>query len=179
MKKSHINKKHLDIETLRSRIKSALQLDESELDRYIGEKREKVKGEFTPELYNNLTDEPFLHMIAFDEKLDLYKDNEKIETISKSALKVFEELRKRGFNPRLEYCLPIDSKYRIDIALSKHMIAIEIDGPHHNIPEQREKDSYKEKLMREYGWYVLRFSSTEAYNNPKGVVDKITEHIGK
>lgn len=47
-------------------------------------------------------------------------------------------------------------KYFIDFAIEDKMIALEIDGKQHLLPERIEKDKEKDKYLNENGWVVYR-----------------------
>jgi very-short-patch-repair endonuclease len=65
-------------------------------------------------------------------------------------------------------------KYRIDIALPAHNIAIECDGKaYHSTPSQKAHDRQKNAYLRDNGWKVLRFSGKRIYNDTRGVIARI------
>jgi very-short-patch-repair endonuclease len=51
--------------------------------------------------------------------------------------------------------------YFIDFAFVNQMVAIEIDGSQHLLPERKERDDKKDKLLNELGWLVIRVSEKE------------------
>lgn len=63
--------------------------------------------------------------------------------------------------------------YFIDFAFVNQMVAIEIDGSQHLLPERKEKDDKKDKLLNELGWLVIRISEKEIKTNIKEVFKKI------
>jgi very-short-patch-repair endonuclease len=69
-------------------------------------------------------------------------------------------------------------KYRIDIAITSELIAIECDGKDfHSLPSQKAHDRRKNKYLRENGWTVLRFSGKQICNNIPKVISKIDAAI--
>jgi hypothetical protein len=46
-----------------------------------------------------------------------------------------------------------------DLAIVEICLDIEVDGPHHLLPAQREKDQVRDRWMRRAGWEVERFST--------------------
>lgn len=65
-------------------------------------------------------------------------------------------------------------KYRIDIALTAHRIAIECDGKaYHSTPEQKAHDRRKNAYLRRHGWKVLRFSGSRITKDLKGIIARI------
>jgi very-short-patch-repair endonuclease len=55
--------------------------------------------------------------------------------------------------------------YFIDFAFVNQMVAIEIDGSQHLLPERKERDDKKDKLLNELGWLVIRISEKEIKTN--------------
>lgn len=63
--------------------------------------------------------------------------------------------------------------YFIDFAFVNQMVAIEIDGSQHLLPERKESDDKKDKLLNELGWLVIRVSEKEIKINIKEVFNTI------
>lgn len=63
--------------------------------------------------------------------------------------------------------------YFIDFAFVNQMVAIEIDGSQHLLPERKERDDKKDKLLNELGWLVIRVSEKEIKTNIKEVFNTI------
>jgi very-short-patch-repair endonuclease len=55
--------------------------------------------------------------------------------------------------------------YFIDFAFVNQMVAIEIDGSQHLLPERKERDDKKDKLLNELGWLVIRVSEKKIKTN--------------
>lgn len=49
-------------------------------------------------------------------------------------------------------------EYRIDLAYGRWKIAIEYDGKHHFTEDQKRSDHYKDELLHQEGWTVLRMT---------------------
>jgi very-short-patch-repair endonuclease len=64
--------------------------------------------------------------------------------------------------------------YFIDFAFVNEMVAIEIDGSQHLLPERKESDDKKDKLLNELGWLVIRVSEKEIKTN----IDEVFKQIG-
>ncbi len=67
------------------------------------------------------------------------------------------------------------SCYKIDIANSRKMVAIEIDGYTHNSPIIKEKDARKTEFLEGLGWKVFRVSNRRAIQETAKVVSEIIE----
>ena len=52
-------------------------------------------------------------------------------------------------------------------------MAIEVDGSQHLLPERKERDDKKDKLLNELGWFVVRISEKEIKTNIGEVFNKI------
>jgi very-short-patch-repair endonuclease len=63
--------------------------------------------------------------------------------------------------------------YFIDFAFVNQMVAIEIDGSQHLLPERKESDDKKDKLLNNLGWFVVRISEKEIKTNIENVFNKI------
>lgn len=69
--------------------------------------------------------------------------------------------------------------YFIDFAFVNQMVAIEIDGSQHLLPERKERDDKKDNLLNELGWLVIRISEKEIKTNIKEVFNKITSILNE
>lgn len=69
--------------------------------------------------------------------------------------------------------------YFVDFAFVNQMVAIEIDGSQHLLPERKESDDKKDKLLNDLGWFVVRISENEIKNNIKEVFNKITSILNE
>lgn len=50
-------------------------------------------------------------------------------------------------------------RYRLDFAVPKVKIAIEVDGPHHLRPDVAHRDALRDAWLRERGWVILRVTA--------------------
>jgi very-short-patch-repair endonuclease len=64
--------------------------------------------------------------------------------------------------------------YFIDFAFVNEMVAVEIDGSQHLLPERKESDNKKDELLNELGWVVIRVSEKEIKTN----IDEVFKQIG-
>lgn len=63
--------------------------------------------------------------------------------------------------------------YFIDFAFINEMVAVEIDGSQHLLPDRKERDDKKDKLLNDLGWLVIRVSEKEIKTNIENVFDQI------
>lgn len=64
----------------------------------------------------------------------------------------------------------LPTHYKIDIAIPKARIAIEVDGASHCSTERQAQDRKKDAFLMRSGWKVLRFSNAEVMANTKKCV---------
>lgn len=69
--------------------------------------------------------------------------------------------------------LPDGREYRIDLAYPMVKLAIEIDGPHHRLPEHRARDARRDRRLRALGWTVERFDEDQVTYHPELVLHTI------
>ena len=63
--------------------------------------------------------------------------------------------------------------YFIDFAFVNETVAVEIDGSQHLLPERKERDDKKDKLLNDLGWLVIRVSEKEIKTN----IDEVFKQI--
>lgn len=68
-------------------------------------------------------------------------------------------------------------RFRIDFAYVPELIAIEIDGPHHELPEVEDYDRWRQAVLEGLGWEVLRFKEEDLVYRPGLVVWSIREAL--
>jgi hypothetical protein len=69
--------------------------------------------------------------------------------------------------------VPGTPRFRIDFAYLAERIAIEIDGPHHELPEVEGYDRWRQQILEDLGWEVLRFKEEDLVYRPGFVVREI------
>lgn len=78
---------------------------------------------------------------------------------------------------QLEVPLPGGGHYRIDFAYPMVELAIEIDGPHHRLPEVKARDARRDHRLRQLGWTVERFDEDVVTYNPERVLITIRRRL--
>ena len=66
------------------------------------------------------------------------------------------------------------SFYVADFYCAEKRFIIELDGMHHDFPDQKEYDKARDKLLNSFGMYILRIKNEELKNMP-AVLAKIGE----
>ena len=113
------------------------------------------------------------------ERLEFMKNNPdktawRLSNISYPEKLFIEYVEKNGLDKKYsivrEYSV---FPYFIDFAFVNQMVAIEIDGSQHLLPERKERDDKKDKLLNELGWLVIRVSEKEIKSDIEEVFTKI------
>ena len=68
--------------------------------------------------------------------------------------------------------------YFIDFAFVNQMVAVEVDGSQHLLPERKESDDKKDKLLNNLGWSIVRISEKEIKTNIDDVFKQILTILG-
>lgn len=75
------------------------------------------------------------------------------------AWQTLRTLRDHSFPVRRQH--PINDLI-VDFAITRARLVIEIDGGIHNLPDVRERDEERDKLLESLGWSVLRIPAEDA-----------------
>lgn len=67
--------------------------------------------------------------------------------------------------------------YILDFYSHKLKLVIEVDGDYHFIPEQIEKDNYRDESLEKDGLNVIRFTNEEVLKSIETCLMKIKEYI--
>jgi very-short-patch-repair endonuclease len=109
--------------------------------------------------------------IMREKRLEFMKNNPektawRLSNVSYPEKLCIEYIEKNGLDKKYsivrEYSV---FPYFIDFAFVNEMIAVEIDGSQHLLPERKESDDKKDKLLNELGWLVIRVSEKEIKTN--------------
>jgi len=80
------------------------------------------------------------------------------------------KLRADGFHIRRQ--VPFRG-YILDFACFDRRLAIEVDGPHHEDPEQQQHDAIRDRVLRREGFQTLRFPGRAVHEEIDAVMDVI------
>lgn len=94
-------------------------------------------------------------------------------TWTKPHMRLFMALNKRGIPFLSEELVRCGVHgFQVDFLISPNII-VEIDGESHLRESRRLKDEWKDRLLGEYGYKVLRFTNREVMRDASPVADKI------
>ena len=68
-------------------------------------------------------------------------------------------------------------RYVADFCCPAMKFVVEVDGGHHNEPEQREQDKERDAFLLDQGFTVLRVWANEVQKNTDGVIQKILDFL--
>jgi very-short-patch-repair endonuclease len=69
-------------------------------------------------------------------------------------------------------------KYTVDFACPAVKLVIEVDGPSHDDPEQKNFDDTRTEYLQQSGWRVIRFTNAEIYDGIEAVEALIAKALG-
>ena len=70
-------------------------------------------------------------------------------------------------------------QYVVDFYCPQGKLAIEIDGATHSTPQQKIADLQRTERIQSHGITVARFTNTDIFENPDGVLTAIIESLKK
>jgi very-short-patch-repair endonuclease len=70
-------------------------------------------------------------------------------------------------------------QYVVDFYCPQGKLVIEIDGATHSTPQQMAIDLQRTQRIKSHGIAVLRFSNTDVFENPDGVLTAIIDSLKK
>ena len=88
--------------------------------------------------------------------------------------KLWQEIRRENLGVRFGRQRVVRG-YIVDFYCPSKKLVIEIDGPIHL--KQKEKDSFRDSVIRSLGFEILRFSNEDVFGNFSKVILKIKEGI--
>ena len=86
-----------------------------------------------------------------------------------------QELERRGLRRGVDFCpqFPIRYSFILDFAFPIQKLAIEVDGEKwHDTPTGRQRDWFKDHILKKKGWTVLRFKGQRVLDGVKECVDE-------
>jgi len=92
-----------------------------------------------------------------------------------------EELERRGLRRGVDFAsqFPIRHSFILDFAFPLRKLAVEVDGEKwHDTPLGRQRDWFKDHVLKKGGWRVLRFWGQEVLGDVKKCVDETLAVLG-
>jgi hypothetical protein len=69
--------------------------------------------------------------------------------------------------------------YKIDLADTKEMLAVEVDGMSHRALRRQEQDARKDSILARLGWTVVRVTNEEVLSDPDAVAERLLSMTSK
>jgi very-short-patch-repair endonuclease len=69
-------------------------------------------------------------------------------------------------------------RYRVDFLWRDAKLVVEVDGPHHLRPRQRDADNRRDADLAAAGWHVIRVSDHELLNHREAVIARLARALG-
>jgi len=73
-----------------------------------------------------------------------------------------------------------DHQFYLDIALITHdgrRLDVECDGAPYHDEEQQDYDAWRQRLLEQQGWNVLRFTGSQIHNDPLGCAQRVIAEL--
>lgn len=109
-------------------------------------------------------------MITPDDELDFEHDVKHPNGLNSTENKLYGAMKSIGLKPKPQYKI---SRLTVDFAFLEQRLVIEINGPYHDTPEQKLRDSKRWFVLQKEGWERKTFDSDRVYNDPSGVARAI------
>jgi ATP-dependent DNA helicase RecG len=94
---------------------------------------------------------------------------------SAEAEKIFwEQLKKNKFKFRRQHII---DEFTVDFACISKPLLVEIDVEYGSTSEQQEADAIRIKILEEFGYKVIRFTSKEVLENIEIVIEKLAQEL--
>jgi len=86
--------------------------------------------------------------------------------------KLYSALIAEGLDPKPQHKI---SRMTVDFAFPDVKFVVEVNGPHHDLPEYREQDQRRWFRLNKLGWKRSSFTAHDCYNYPEEVAKDIKE----
>ena len=90
---------------------------------------------------------------------------------------LWSKIRGKQFKGYQFYRQKTIENFIVDFYCPKANLIIEVDGGQHYIPEGKEKDRQRDRILEGMGLTVLRFSDREVFENGEAVLGKIWKYL--
>ncbi len=96
--------------------------------------------------------------------------------MTEAEAKLWSRLRGKQIGYYFRRETPI-GRYIVDFLCWKQRLVVEVDGSQHYTEKGKEYDRRRYHFLRQQGFRVLRFSSSEVLQNTDGVLNTILEYL--
>ena len=104
------------------------------------------------------------------------RENRKNATLAESIL--WEQLRDNILGVKF-LRQHVIGDYIVDFVSRKGGLVIEVDGGYHAERQQQEDDQYRESILEQMGYHVLRFTNEEVLCETEDVIERINKYFAK
>ena len=104
------------------------------------------------------------------------KENRKSATLAESVL--WDHLRGNILGVKF-LRQHVIGDYIVDFVSRSGGLIIEVDGGYHAERQQQEDDQYRESVLEQMGYHVLRFTNEEVLYEIDDVIERINKYLGK
>ena len=66
--------------------------------------------------------------------------------------------------------------FEVDFHWPERRLVVEVDGPAHGRPPSVADDARRDRMLRDAGYTVLRFSDDDVHQRPRRVSERVAEH---
>lgn len=104
------------------------------------------------------------------------RENRKNATLAESVL--WEQLRDNNLGVKF-LRQHVIGDYIVDFVSRSDGLVIEVDGGYHAEKQQHEDDQYRESVLEQMGYHVLRFTNEEVLYGIEDVIERINKYFAK
>ena len=102
------------------------------------------------------------------------RENRKNATLAESVL--WEQLRDNNLGVKF-LRQHVIGDYIVDFVSRKGGLVIEVDGGYHAERQKQEDDQYRESVLEQMGYHVLRFTNEEVLYEIEDVIERINKYF--
>ena len=115
-------------------------------------------------------------MLSYDKDLKLVSRNLR-KGATDAERHLWPRLRGKQLKGLQFYRQKVLGRYIVDFYCPKAQLVVELDGGQHYEEIVKERDNARDKVLKELGLKVLRFSDREVFENTNAVMEKIWSYL--
>ncbi len=120
--------------------------------------------------YEYQTADPVLYPLL----LEFAQHNRNNPTEAESLLWEYLRGRALGVTFKRQHII---GEYIADFVCLPHKLIVELDGRHHQLPQQQANDAQRTEWLESKGYRVIRFTNEEVFGNINKVLETIEENL--